>query len=176
MEQINQARVPWTEVDVIIFVVSGRGSLDDEYVLHILYEPTRPVVLQSNKIWITQMRNDIYDFYLLRMMTTAVSLSWDRNRMFSMPSSKSSDDWKENQISQIWSNWSSNWKSNDQCDPWKTRSSQALLWNHGMLSLFTDEWPGLPWSIQLVSANLVKNLKTQIFCHAYHAYHRPLES
>ncbi|NSS71785.1 ribosome biogenesis GTPase Der [Enterococcus faecalis] len=68
MDQIkHQAEIAIDEVDVIIFVASGREGITDadELVAKILYRSNKPVILAVNKVDNPEMRNDIYEFYAL---------------------------------------------------------------------------------------------------------------
>ncbi|HCJ0857897.1 TPA: ribosome biogenesis GTPase Der [Enterococcus faecalis] len=68
MDQIkHQAEIAIDEADVIIFVASGREGITDadELVAKILYRSNKPVILAVNKVDNPEMRNDIYEFYVL---------------------------------------------------------------------------------------------------------------
>lgn len=62
-----QVQIAIDEADVILFVVSGKGGLndDDQYIANMLHQQTKPVVLAVNKIDDTTHVAEIYEFYAL---------------------------------------------------------------------------------------------------------------
>jgi GTP-binding protein len=63
----EQAEIAIDEADVIIFMTNGRDGVTaaDEEVAKILRRSNKPVVLAVNKIDNPEMRENIYDFYIL---------------------------------------------------------------------------------------------------------------
>lgn len=77
-----QAEIAIDEADVIIFMVNVREGLtqSDEMVAQMLYKSKKPVVLAVNKVDNPEMRNDIFDFLLIRFWRSISNIRITRLR------------------------------------------------------------------------------------------------
>lgn len=61
----TQAEIAMDEADVFVVSEKKGSAVRMNIFTRILYKTHKPVILAVNKIALTEMRNDIYDFYAL---------------------------------------------------------------------------------------------------------------